>query len=144
MSRRRNSPDPKWRCVVVCSDGHPSGKIAALGYQPEDIRMSTTLQEFIDGVEQLVDRKGPTVSTGGRLLRSGKVTPNAKDRAREVKPDGDTKVRLRCEQCGRDNPISWNNLDRLAAKLYENGVPRLELRDLEAILKSNSREAGPS
>src|SRR3954451_24051324 len=127
MSRRRSSLDPKWRCVVVCSDGHPSSKIAALGYQPEDIRMSTTLQEFIDGVEQLVARKGATVSTGGRLLRSGKVTPNAKDRVREVKPDGDTKVRLRCGQCGRDVPISWDTLNVVAATLYEHDITRVEL-----------------
>ncbi len=143
MSRRRNSPDPTWRCVVVCSDGHPSGKIAALGYQPEDVWMGTTLQEFIDGVEQLVDGKGPTVSTGGRLLPSGKVTPNAKDRVREVKPDGNTKVRLRCDQCGRDVPISWDNLNRVVAGLYENGMLEIKLRVLAAIIASNSRKAGP-
>jgi hypothetical protein len=128
---------------MVCGDGHPSSKIATLGWNPEDIWMGTTLQEFIDGVERLVDKKGATVSTGGRLLNSGKFTPNAKDRVREVKPDGNTKVRLRCEQCGRDVPISWDTLNVVAATLYEHDMTRVELAHLEAMLKSNSRKAGP-
>jgi len=144
VSRRRQEGRDGWKCTVVCGDGHPSGKLVALGYEPEDVRLDPALRQIAGGPDRLLVRKGATLSAGGRLLRSGTWTRNQRAKVEETKPDGETKTRLRCEQCGRDVPISWTSLDTIAAGLYEQGVTRVELRDLEATLKSNSRKAGPS
>jgi hypothetical protein len=151
VSRRRQGARAGWRCIVVCGDGHPSGKLATLTYQPEDVWVPDTAQDFIDGPESgagQVIGKGPRVSAGGRpRLRGGRIVgqrPGAMDQVRETTPDGRTKTRLRCPQCGRDVPLSWPTLDHVVARLYEQRVPHIELRELEAIVKRSSREAGPS
>jgi len=144
VSRRRWCAQREWRCVVLCGDGHPSGKLAALGYDPEDIWMPTTIEEMINGTERQVVHQGATVSAGGRWRPRTGWQPGQRARVEETKPDGGTKTRLRCQQCGRDVPISWDTLNGVVATLYEHDVTRLELSHLEAMLKRNSREAGPS
>jgi hypothetical protein len=144
MSRRRSLPSKDWRCIVVCADGHPSGKLAALGYEPEDIWMPTSIEDINSGTERLVTRRGATVSAGGGWRPRSGWRPSQRTKVEETKPGGGTKTRLRCEQCGRDVPISWDTLNLVAGTLHQHNVARLELADLEAMLKGNSREAGPS
>jgi hypothetical protein len=129
---------------VICSDGHPSSKIAALGWNPEDEWLDPALRELVGGPERLIVCMGATVSAGGRLLRDGTWTRSQRAKVEEVRPDGGSKTRFRCEQCRRDVPICWDILNTLTAGLYEHGVARIELRSLEAMLKSSSRKAGPS
>jgi hypothetical protein len=131
MSRRRSLPSKDWRCIVVCADGHPSGKLAALGYEPEDIWMPTSIEDINSGTERLVTRRGATVSAGGGWRPRSGWRPSQRTKVEETKP-------------GRDVPISWDTLNLVAGTLHQHNVARLELADLEAMLKGNSREAGPS
>ena len=149
MSRRRQAPGNRtWACEVACADGHLPGKVATLTYIAEDIWGFETSDDLMADRRTLQIRKGAKVSAGGRfLVRGGRIVgrkATAMDRIREIKPDGGTKVRLSCAQCGRNLPISWTNLHPIVEKLWRAGVPKIQLRDLEAILKDSSREAGLS
>ena len=40
---------------MICSDGHPSSKIAALGWNPEDEWLDPALRELVGGPERLIE-----------------------------------------------------------------------------------------
>ena len=125
--------------MVVCSDGHSSAKVATLGYDVS--------REWIDDPSFLVVHQSPSgrvmVAASARLFDERRRTFIDKFRLREDVPGVGTKIRLRCGQCGNwDVPVSWDTLDRLVPTLRADDVRRIELFELAAKLKGNSRKAG--
>jgi hypothetical protein len=119
---------------VVCSRGHREVLIGRIGHREEDLRPSIGPEDFApesgarltaEDVEELTLHAGATVGPG-------------RGAAREERPDGGTKNRLRCPvpTCRLDMPVSWETLNRseLAQRLRAAGYTRLELSVLAATL----------
>ncbi len=119
---------------VVCSRGHREVLIGRIGHRDEDLRPSIGPEDFApesgarltaEDVEELTLHAGATVGPG-------------RGAAREERPDGGTKNRLRCPMpgCRLDVPVSWETLNSsgLAQRLRAAGSTHLELSVLAATL----------
>jgi hypothetical protein len=119
---------------VVCSRGHREVLIGCIGHRAEDLRPSIGSEDFApesgarltaEDVEALTLHAGATIGPG-------------RGAAREARPDGGTKNRLRCpvRTCRLDVPVSWETLNRsgLAQQLRAAGHTHVELSMLAATL----------
>jgi hypothetical protein len=117
---------------IVCSRGHREVLIGRIGHRDEDLRPSIGPEDFApdsgtkmtaEDVEELTLHAGATVGPGRGAVR-------------EERPDGGSKSRLRCPQCGLDVPVAWATLNEseFARKFRARGYTRLELAVLAATL----------
>lgn len=128
MSRRKPAPSSQsWRCDVICRDGHERTKVDALAFD------ETTRKAML--------AIGPR-SNQMNVRQFGRIYPPGTTFPRTARTDrwgvGAAKVRLLCDRCGLDVPVSWPHLHELTGRLFDGGVSSVELNTLAAMIDGSS------